>query len=98
MTCQIDQNGAIAVAQPPGPFIDADGLQGWHGWYRSRPHQPEERGRTAPQPQAGREPGARVPTEGHTDRLQGRDELVGFAGEHGTELWWVLRKDAATAA
>ena len=29
MTGQIDQDGAIAMAPPPGPLIDADSLQSW---------------------------------------------------------------------
>ena len=29
MRREIDQDGAIAMAPPPGPLVDADGLQGW---------------------------------------------------------------------
>jgi hypothetical protein len=47
---EIDQDGAIAMAAPPGPLVDAEGLQGGDVGYRGRPHQPEEGGCTGRQP------------------------------------------------
>ena len=85
MRREIDQDGAIAMAPPPGPLVHADGLQGWGGEDRGRPHEPEQGGGTGRQPQTSREPGARVPSQGHADRPQGRDEPLGFAGVGGDE-------------
>jgi hypothetical protein len=83
------------VAPPPGPLINADGLQGWGVWCRGRPHQPEEGGRTGRQPQAGRELGARLPAEGEADGLQGVDQPHGFAGIRRGEGRQTLGKDTA---
>jgi len=58
MRREIDQDGTMAIAPPPGPLVDADRLEGWRGWDRSPPHQAEQRGRTDREPQTSREPGA----------------------------------------
>ena len=68
------------MASPPGPLVDADGLQGWRGRDRSLPHQAEQGGRTGREPQAGGEPGPCLPTEGHADRSESRDRAGGFCG------------------
>ena len=83
------------VAPPPGPLIHADGLQGWSVWCRGRPHEPEEGGRTGRQPQASREPGARLPAEGHAEGPQGVDQPHGFAGIWGGDVGQALGKEAA---
>jgi hypothetical protein len=61
MGCEIDEDGAIAMAPPPGPLVDPDGLQGWGARHWGWPHQPELGRRTGRQPQAGCKPGPRRP-------------------------------------
>ena len=48
-------------------------------------------------PQAGCEPGPRLPTEGDADRLQDGDQPWRFPGVCGDEFWQALREDAARA-
>jgi hypothetical protein len=91
---QIDQDGAIAMAPPPGPLVDTDGLGGWHGRMGATRMRPG-RWSHSPAAAAGREPGTRLPTEGYGDGRQGRDEPVGFAGGWCHKVWETLRKDAA---
>ena len=81
MCHEIDQDGAIAMASSPGPLVHPDGLGGWTGW----------------QPHAGREPGACVPSQGHADGLQGRDQLTSAPSVHGDQRGQALREDAADA-
>ena len=38
---EIHQDRAVAMPPPPGPLVDADGLQGWRIGHRGRPHQAE---------------------------------------------------------
>jgi hypothetical protein len=38
---QIDEDGPIAMAPPPGPLIDPNDLEGWGVGHRGCPHQPE---------------------------------------------------------
>jgi hypothetical protein len=92
---QIDEDGAIPMAPPPRPLVHAHCLEAWHGRYRGRPHQPEEGGRAGWQPQAGREPGARLPAEGDADGLQGVDQPHGFPGIRSGDVRQALGKDAA---
>jgi hypothetical protein len=95
MRHEINEDGAIPVAPPPGPLINADGLQGWGVWGRGRPHEPEEGGWTGRQPQPSREPSSRLPAEGHADGPQGVDQPPGVAGIGGGNVWQALGKDAA---
>jgi hypothetical protein len=44
MRRQIDQDGAIAMAPPPGPLVDTNGLEGWRGRDRRPLDQAEQRG------------------------------------------------------
>ena len=46
MRQEIDQDGAIVMAPPPGPLINANGLQGWRMGHRGGPHQAEQGRRT----------------------------------------------------
>jgi hypothetical protein len=46
MRREIEHDGAIPMASPPCPLIDARRLQGWHGRYQSPPYQAEQGGRT----------------------------------------------------
>jgi hypothetical protein len=46
VTRQIDQDRAIAMAPPPRPFVDPDGLQRRGVRHGGRPHQPEQGGWT----------------------------------------------------
>jgi hypothetical protein len=80
MRREIDQDGAIAMAPPPGPLVDPDDLVGGDVGDRGRPHQPEEGGRTGRQPQVGGESGGRVPSQSDADGLQGVDQPRGLAG------------------
>jgi hypothetical protein len=47
---EINQDGAIPMAPPPGPLVDADDLQGWRGRDRRPPDQAEQRGWTGGEP------------------------------------------------
>jgi hypothetical protein len=98
MRHEIDEDGAIAVAPPPGPLINADGLQGWGVGHWGLPYQPEEGRRTGRQPQASREPGPCVPAEGDGKRAEGRDEPRRFARLRGDELWQAFCEDATRTA
>jgi hypothetical protein len=98
MRRQIDQDRAIAMAPPPGPLVDAHGLQSWGLRHGGRQHQPEEGGRTGRQPQVSGEPSPGLPTQGHTDGAQRRHEPLGFPGIRRHEGWQALREDAAFAA
>jgi hypothetical protein len=44
MSRQIDQDGAVAVAPPPGPLVDTDGLKGWRRRDRRPTDQAEQCG------------------------------------------------------
>jgi hypothetical protein len=57
MRQEIDQDGAIAMAAPPGPLVDTHGLQGLGLRHGGRPHRPEQRGWTGGEPQTSGEPG-----------------------------------------
>lgn len=59
MRRQIDEDGAIPMAPPPGPLVDADGLQGWAREHSGCPHETQKCGGTRRQPQAGRKSGPR---------------------------------------
>jgi hypothetical protein len=50
MRRQIDEAGPIPMAPPPGPLVDADGLQGWRRLDRCPPDQAEQRGWTGGEP------------------------------------------------
>jgi ubiquinone/menaquinone biosynthesis C-methylase UbiE len=47
---EIDQDGAIPMASPPGPLVHPDGLQGLGVGYRGGAHKSQEGGRTRRQP------------------------------------------------
>ena len=66
-------------------------------WQRQTAHQPQQRVPTGGQSEAMREPGTRLPAEGHADRLQGRDQPMGLARIGSDELGHTLREDAARA-
>jgi hypothetical protein len=46
MRHEIDQDGAIAMAPPPGSLVHRKGLGGWSGEDRRCPYQTQEGGRT----------------------------------------------------
>ena len=81
-----------------GPVIDPDGPQRRDDRQGQTAHQPQQRVPTHRQSEAMREPGARLPAEGHANRLQGGDQPMGLAGIGGDELGHTLREDAAWAA
>jgi hypothetical protein len=83
------------VAPPPGPLVDANGLQGWGVGHRGRPHQAESGGGTGGEPPVGRESGASAPAEGHGDRLQGRDDAIGVPRIRRDDVREALRENAA---
>jgi hypothetical protein len=83
MAREIDQDGTIPMAPPPGLLVDANRLEGWRGRDRRPPAQAEHGGRTDREPQAGRESGSRLSVESESDRPQSRDEPVGFTGVRG---------------
>ena len=97
MRHEIDQDRAIAMAPPPRPFVDPDGLQRGGVGHGGRSHQPEQGGWTGGELQAGRQPHAGLPTEGDTDRLQDHDESWRVPGVWRDEFWEALREDAARA-
>jgi hypothetical protein len=97
MRHEIDQDGAIPKAPPPGPLVDADCLQGCHGSDRNSPYQPEQHGSTGRRPQAGREPGSRLPAQRHANRQQDGDEPSRVAGGWRHEIWQALCEDVACA-
>ncbi len=97
MAREIDEDGAIPMPPPPGPFVDAHRFEGRRGRERSPPDQAEQGGRTNREPQAGGEPGPGVPAEREADRAQSGDESVGFAGVRGDEVRQALGEDAARA-
>jgi hypothetical protein len=82
---------------PPGPLVDTNSFQGGGLEHRSCPHQPQERGGTDGQPQAGGEPGTSLPTQGHADRPQDRDQPMGLAGGWRDQVWEALGEDATRA-
>jgi hypothetical protein len=65
--------------------------------HQSRSYQPEQGGRTGGEPQAGGEPGARVPSQGDADGLQGRGQSTGIPGIHGNQLGHARREHAVDA-
>ena len=97
MRRQIDQDGAIPMAPPPGPLVDPNGLQGWHGRDRGPPDQAEQGGWTGGEPQAGREPGASVPAQRQADRPQGCDQSMGVAAIGRDEVRQALGEDPTPA-
>jgi hypothetical protein len=97
MRRQINQNGAVAMAPPPGPLVDADGLQSRDMAHRSRPHQPEQGGRAGREPQTSGEPGARLSAQGQADRPQDSHQPMGAASGWRNEVWKALREDPARA-
>jgi hypothetical protein len=92
---EIDQDGAIAVAPPLGPLVDAEDLEGVDVGYRGRPHQPEEGGRASRQRRRAASRAPACAAEGHADGLQGVDQPHGFAGIRSGEVRQGLGKDAA---
>jgi hypothetical protein len=79
------------MTPPPGPLINTDSLQGGGVGHRGCPHQPQKRGGTDGQPQAGCEPGTGLPPQGHADRPQNHDQPSGLAGGWRDEVWEALR-------
>jgi hypothetical protein len=81
----------------PRPLVHSDALQGQgmgdHGWA----HESQQGGRTRRQPQAGREPGACGPSQGHANGPQGRDQSTGAPSRHGDQRGQALREDASGA-
>jgi hypothetical protein len=86
------------MTSPPGPLVDPDGLQGGRVRHQSRAHESQEGSCTRRQPQPGREPGARVPTEGDTDGLQDRDQPIGFPDIRLDKRWQTLGEDVTLVA
>jgi hypothetical protein len=64
MILEIDQDGPIAVAAPPGPLVHADDVQGGDVGCRSRPHQSQQGVGAAAPSQPGHEPRTGCPAEG----------------------------------
>jgi hypothetical protein len=91
MTHQIDQDGTIAVAPPPVPLVDPDGLQGGGDGHRGRPYQAEQGGLTGCELQAGRQPNSGLPAEGDAERLQDCEASWRFPSIWRDELWEALR-------
>ena len=94
MRRQIDQDGAIPMAPPPGPLVDADGLQGWRAGTGAARTRRSSGGWTGGEPQAGGESGPGVPAQGHADRPESRDQPMGFAGVRGDQVRQALGEDA----
>jgi hypothetical protein len=95
MRHEIDQDRAIAMTPPPGPLVDPNRLEGWHGRGRRPPDQAEQRGWTSGEPQAGRESGPSIPAQCQANSLQrcgqsmgvpaiGCDEVRQALGENAT--------------
>jgi hypothetical protein len=82
---QINEDGAIPMASPLRPLVHPNGLQGWDVGYHRCTHESQKGGRTRRQPQVGREPGARVPSQGTPDGLQSRDQSTGTPSLHGDQ-------------
>ena len=97
MRRQIDQDGAIPMAPPPGPLVDTDDLEGWRGRDRRPPDQAEQRGWTGGEPQAGREPGASIPAQRQTDRPEGCGQSMGVTAISRDEIRQALGEDPAPA-
>jgi hypothetical protein len=66
---EIHQDRAVTVPPAPRPPVDPDGLQRGGVGPRGRPHQPEQRGWTGGELQAGRQSHAGLAAEGDTERL-----------------------------
>jgi hypothetical protein len=97
MRHEIDQHRAIPMAPPPGPLIDAHGLQGWGLRYGGRPHQPEQRGWTGGEPQAGRKPGPSVPAQRQADHSKSGGQSMGVASIGRDEVRQALGEDPTPA-
>jgi len=95
MRHEIDQDRAIAMTPPPGPLVDPNRLEGWHGRDWNPPDQAKPCGGTGGKPQAGGESGPGVPAQGQANRPKscgqsirvaaiGCDEVRHALGEHAT--------------
>jgi hypothetical protein len=95
--CEIDQDRPVPMASPPGPLVDADGLQGWGARHRGRPHRPEQGRWTGRESQAGREPSPCLPAQRHADRPEGYGQSMGFATIGRDEVRQALGEDPTPA-
>jgi len=96
-TFQVHHHRPIALALPMGPVIDPNGRERPDRGERQTAHQPQQRVPTGGQSEAMRKPGTRLSTEGHANRLQGRDQPMGLARLGSHELGHTFREDAARA-
>jgi hypothetical protein len=94
---EIDQDGTMAMAPPPGPFIDADGLQGWRRGHRGGPHQPEQGRGTGRQLQTGGPSGAGVPASRPADGPEGCGQSLGVTAIRRDEVRHARGEDPAPA-
>jgi hypothetical protein len=94
---QIDEDGAIPMASPPRPLVHSDELQGRGMGDHGCAHESQQGSRTRRQPQAGREPGACIPSQGDANGPQGRDQSTGAPSRHGDQRGQALREDVSGA-
>jgi hypothetical protein len=89
--------GARPLASPPRPGVHPNGLQGWGRGHHGGAHASQQRGRPRRPPQAGGEPGARLPSQSDADGLQGRDEPTRVPRLRVDEAGQALREEATDA-
>jgi hypothetical protein len=79
VTCAVHHDGPSALALPLGPLLAPDGRQRRDDRQGQPAHPPQPRVPTGRSPEARRAPGARLPAEGHAERLQGGEPPLGLA-------------------